>query len=239
MRTPVHIGRRVVPLALCCALLAGCRVGEPPKKTVPEEKDPLKEQFDKNSRRLTLADFDRFTDPKAGKPAEPTWTEKEGVIRCTGRPRGYLYTKTSHRNFELHFEFKFDKPKDPKKWPQLNTGCLVYGQGDHKLWPACLEVQGKYLEMAEIKSNVRGVKVETDAEKQVRDEAREEPGRWNRVVVRSREGALLVILNGRTIASSRPTRLKEGWVGFQSEGSPVEFRNVRILDIDMAGPPAP
>lgn len=181
---------------------------------------------------LTLADFEVYSGKlRKGevKPDGPTWREQDGVISCTGLPRGYLYTKKPYRNFVLEFEYRFPKPKNPAELETLNTGCLIYIQGEHRLWPACLEVQGKYVEMGMIKSNARSIKVMTNDEPRIRREFRHPPGdSWNKLTVQSSEGALVVQLNGQTLGSSEPTSLKEGLIGFQSEGAPVEFRNIRI-----------
>ncbi|MFQ5730769.1 MAG: DUF1080 domain-containing protein [Planctomycetaceae bacterium] len=219
--------------ALCALTPAGCRIGDLPEKTLPEDETP-------SFKRLTLSDFSRFVDPKAkASDGEATWTEKDGVIRCTGRPRGYIYTKKSYSNFELQFEFKYDRPKQPAQWASLNTGCLFYMRGEHRIWPDCLEVQGKYSEMGDIKSNARHIKVVSDNPRTDREDARKEPGNWNHIVLRSRDGQTLVSLNDHIITGSRPTALKEGWIGFQSEGSPVEFRNIRIRDYSRMKRPQP
>lgn len=179
---------------------------------------------------LTLADFERFAGkPRQGEALESgqTWSEKDGVISCTGHPRGYIFTKKPFHNFELRFEYWFPKTKGAEL-ETLNTGCLIYIQGPHRVWPKCLEVQGKWLDMGTIKSNARTVAVETLDEQNVRREFRYEPGNWNAVAIQSIDGALLVRLNGKVVCSSKPTVLKEGRIGFQSEGSPVRFRHIRI-----------
>lgn len=51
-------------------------------------------------RALTLADFVVVNGDA------DTWTEKDGAIRCTGKPNGGARTKTPYRNFELVAEWK-------------------------------------------------------------------------------------------------------------------------------------
>lgn len=177
---------------------------------------------------LTLADFDVFYAKKPKPDDPPTWTEKDGVVSCIGTPFGYLYSKKTYRNFELVFEYRFAKPKERSDYAKLNTGCLIFIQGKHRRWPACLEVQGKWLEMGMIKSNARDVKPQVSDEPKARTEGRNEPGHWNEISVRTMNGQVMSQLNGRTVAGSEPTRLKEGPIGFQAEGSKVEFRNIRI-----------
>ncbi|MCA9115519.1 MAG: DUF1080 domain-containing protein, partial [Planctomycetaceae bacterium] len=97
----------------------------------------------------------------------------------------------------------------------------------------CLEVQGKYIELAQIKSNARDLKVEAETDIPARDRARKPPEEWNQLEITARAGALTVKLNGEQVSHSQPavrngSPLTEGRIGLQSEGSPVTFRNIRI-----------
>ena len=89
-------------------------------------------------------------------------------------------------------------------------------------------MQGKWSETARIKSNARDVTVENTLDEAAREAVRKPPGEWNRVEIVSRGGGLRVRLNGKQVASSGPTELTRGRIGFQAEGFPVEFRGVTI-----------
>lgn len=208
--------------------LPGCEMKSASKKT---KTDPPGKKKKVPFTPLKFADFDVYTGKlRRGevKPEGPTWSEKDGVISCSGLPRGYIYTKKSYRNCEIRFEYRFEKFKNAEDIAKLNSGCLLFIEGEHRTWPVCLEVQGKHLEMGMIKSNARDITVKTDDEREVRREHRMNPGSWNRVVIRCDEGKVLVTLNGAAVASSHATRLKEGPFGFQAEGWPVQFRNIGV-----------
>jgi len=177
---------------------------------------------------LSLADFEVFhaKRPRPGDP--PTWAEKDGVISCTGTPFGYLYSKKPYRNFELVFEYRFERPRERSDYAKLNTGCFIFIQGEHRRWPICLEVQGKWLEMGAIKSNARHIQPVVSDEQKARTEARTAPGNWNEIRIQAREGEVASRINGSTVGGAATTELKDGLIGFQSEGSKVEFRNIRI-----------
>src|SRR5262245_48538432 len=66
---------------------------------------------------------------------DDTFTVKEGVIVVSGKPNGYFYTDKSYKNYILRFDWKFIKDG--------NSGLLVHIQGDHKVWPKSVEVQGQ------------------------------------------------------------------------------------------------
>jgi len=219
-------------------LVALCFCGCVAEKTNSQKQKSQEdgEQSEKTFTPLTLNDFDVYTGQPAKQPANgeqpaddvSTWSEKDRVIVCTGKPRGYIYTKQTYRNFELKFEYRFEPSDNPADKENMNTGCLVYLQGEHRLWPTCLEVQGKWMDMGRIKSNARHIKVHVDDEPELRMESRMQPGNWNELSVTAQDGQLSVKLNGRIISASRPTELKQGRLGFQSEGWPVQFRNIRI-----------
>jgi len=177
---------------------------------------------------VLVEDFEHFSE---GEPTdEPTWSEDTGILKCSGEPRGYLYTSEGHRNFVLRFDYRFEPADNPDDVAKLNTGVLVYISDEDKIWPVSLEVQGKHVEMGQIKSNGGVAAVDIADDDAARQNARKAPGEWNSVEVVSHEGALTAFVNGTKICESKPGELSEGRIGFQSERAKVEFRNIRIKD---------
>lgn len=181
-------------------------------------------ELESDFRLLTLADFTSF-------PAEvDTWSEQSDRLISTGKPRGYLYTKDSFQNFTLRLDYKFPRPAnltDETKF-KGNTGFLVYITGEAKIWPLCLEVQGKHVQMAAIKENGGAEPPVVKDDEAARETARKAVGRWNSLEVVSKDGALNVILNGTPISSSEPNFLSSGSIGIQAEDFPFEVRRMRI-----------
>jgi len=170
--------------------------------------------------------FDKLDDIKkdffvaAGK-AE-SWTQSAiGVIECNGKPNGYLCTKKSYSNYVLRFDFRYPKQKG-------NSGVLNYIAGKHKVWPACVEVQGHYDNVAMIfaMGGAKGPRNNGDAE--ARKKARKPHTEWNSLEITSKGGVLAAKLNGVAIAKAGPYLVRKGQIGFQSEGAPIDFRNIRI-----------
>ncbi|MFO0919726.1 MAG: DUF1080 domain-containing protein [Planctomycetaceae bacterium] len=173
---------------------------------------------------LTLADFEAFG-------AEPeTWSGQDDRIVCQGKPKGYLYSRRPYQNFIWKLEFRFPRPKSLKDEAQFkgNTGFLVYITGDHKLWPVCIEVQGKHVQMAAIRENGGAEPVTVHDDETHRLAARKTVGQWNQLEITSKNGALAVILNGEPVATSDPNFLSEGLIGIQAEDHPFEVRRMRI-----------
>lgn len=205
----------VSPAASASADAAAPIANEPPEAPFEIEAD---------FQPITLDQFESFA-------AEPeTWKATADGIACTGKPRGYLYSKQSYQNFTLRLEYRFPRPenlKDDSKF-KGNTGFLVYITGEHKLWPVCLEVQGKHVQMAAIKENGGAQPVMVTDDDAARQTARKPVGQWNAIEIVSKAGALTVTLNGTPISQSQPDFLSEGAIGIQAEDHPFEVRRMRI-----------
>ncbi len=84
--------------------------------------------------------FDGFTFCMTA-DADPlqTWSVTNGVIHCNGSAIGYLRTKQSYSNYVVTVEWRFIKVAPRKD----NTGVLVHMQSPDKVWPPCIQNQGK------------------------------------------------------------------------------------------------
>src|SRR5262245_32920929 len=80
----------------------------------------------------SLAGWVQFLPDKAD-PAK-TWSVKDGVIRCTGTPAGYLRTEKTFKNYFLVVEWR---------WPEKpgNSGVLLHMQKDDKVWRYSVEAE--------------------------------------------------------------------------------------------------
>ena len=183
-------------------------------------------------RELTFSDFDPFFAKPPKAEALPTWIAVGKAIVCTGKPKGYLYSKHKFKDFTLRLELRFapaetseandSKPFDP------NSGVMLYITEPHKQWPKSLEVQGRFSELATIKANGGATKVEPVDDATVRESARKPTGEWNALEILSKAGSLTVLLNGQKICESQPSDVSEGSIGLQSEDFEVHFRRLRI-----------
>lgn len=200
--------------------------GMPDKSASTETQEPSEPPFqlEDGFTLLTFADFEAFG-AEAG-----TWEPTLEGMKCTGKPRGYLYSKQSFQNFTLRVDYRFPRPKslqDDAKF-KGNTGFLMYITGEHKLWPVSLEVQGKYVQMGAIKENGGAQPVTATDDDAARQKARRPVGQWNSIEIVSTNGVLAVSLNGTPISKCEPDFLSEGLIGIQSEDHPFEVRRLRI-----------
>jgi hypothetical protein len=176
---------------------------------------------------LTLADFDRFPADADG------WSAADGLLRTTGQPKGYIYSKQSYRNFTWRGEYRFlpaAEEADQVQLAQSNTGFMLCIEPPHKTWPRSLEVQGKHVEMAQIKSNGGVAALTITDDPTARESARKPVGEWNQLEIVVRDGAVTATLNGREVCRSAPGELTSGAIGLQAESFPVEFRGLAIRE---------
>jgi hypothetical protein len=157
-----------------------------------------------------------------------TWTITNGVIHCTGRPTGYLRTEKTFRDYKLTVEWRFVKV-EPKA---DNTGVLVHMQLPDKVWPTCIQNQGKsghqgdlfLMEGAESKEH-KGMDKNTPVP--MHGQSNEKPvGEWDTNVTVCAGNDVKAWINGKFMNETTECTLSSGFVGIQSEGGDIEIRKV-------------
>ena len=157
-----------------------------------------------------------------------TWSVTNGVIHCTGKPVGYLRTTQSYSNYWLTIEWRFVKiaPKAD------NTGILVHIQPPDKVWPQCVQVQGKHtrqgdlflMEGAESKEH-KGMDKNTPVP--LRGDSVEKPvGEWNKAETICLHNQVESFINEKFVNETTECTLNDGYIGIQSEGGEIEIRSI-------------
>ena len=164
-----------------------------------------------------------------------TLSVEAGVLECSGLPFGYWYAPGTYRNFILRLEYRFERPLDladgaDDTYPG-NSGYFVYLTPPHRAppegWPLALEVQGSHDGFGGVYTLPEFVAV-SPVDMAALQAAKRPVGAWNEVEIRSDEGEVGVTLNGYVLTTSTPTALREGLIGFESEGAEVHWRNLRV-----------
>jgi len=177
-------------------------------------------------------DFDGFvfTSRSSGNQPSETWIVTNGVIHCTGKTIGYLRTEKSLRDYKLMVEWRFLKvaPKAD------NTGVLVHMQLPDKVWPQCVQVQGKHdrqgdlflMAGAESKEH-RGLDANTALP--LRGESVEKPvGEWNTSMTLCSSNVVKAYINDRLMNEATECTVSSGFIGIQSEGADFEIRKMFV-----------
>ena len=225
---------------LSFALLASTLSAEPPKAFIDGQGEGWRD--------LTEADFENVNlDPD-------TWTWKDGVAHCTGRPVGVIRSRKPVKNLELVAE-----------WRHLehggNSGIFVWVPKasldtlKRDALPHGIEVQVLDVGYTEAFEKATGKKADwftthgdvfpvgTSKMKPfppvAPDGQRSFPKKnlsrgtkeWNHYYVRAINGEVRLWVNGEEVSGGTDCQPAEGYLCLESEGAPVEFRGLRIREL--------
>lgn len=161
-----------------------------------------------------------------------TFSVKDGMIVCTGRPPGYWYTEKKYQEFTLRFDWRFKRPENLKNEDDFrgNSGYLLW-VNEHKVWPYSMETQGMNRQAGFI--YFIGQKQKEKNKFQYSNEARQQAvkpvGEWNTYEVVAKGDTVVVSINGKRITTvTSHEYAKDGHIGFQSEGAEIHWKNIRI-----------
>lgn len=153
----------------------------------------------------------------------------DGEVRLTGKPLGYFATKQEYKDYVLTFEFRYDRPEGLKSDAEFrgNSGVLLHITGPHKVWPNCVQVQLAQADPGSIFA-MNESKCEAGSDPKAQKAAIKPVGQWNKVQVTCQAGAITSLLNGTEVSKAEKADPDHGAIGWQSEGKPIRFRDIRI-----------
>jgi 3-keto-disaccharide hydrolase len=179
--------------------------------------------------------------------AEDTWTIRDGMVICSGRPIGVMCSEKQYENFILHIE-----------WMHLeaggNSGVFVWSNArpdERTRLPNGVEVQMLELQWPDlnIRNGVRppdayvhgelfgvgGVKTTPDNPRGDRSMSIENrakgKGEWNTYDVVAVDGTIKLAVNGKFVNGITRSTQKKGYFCLESEGGEIHFRNMRLLEL--------
>lgn len=198
---------------------------------------------------------------KEGDPkAKETWSVRDGVLAASGSPYGYLRTAETYRDYALRVEWRWTPgpaPTGPGGKPRgRNSGVLLHIQPEERFWPVCLEAQlhegsaGDFIamtlaigfdELRAVREKNAAAAGTDEAARQRALNARQVPkqqpsaekplGEWNTYEIVCRGDSVTLKVNGVRQNTATGLSIREGAIGLQSEGAPIEFRNVKLLPL--------
>lgn len=169
---------------------------------------------------------------------ESVFRAEDGKLFVGGMPFGYIRTKKEYGSYELHLEWRW--VEEP-----ANSGVLLHTTGDDIVWPNCIEAQikagnaGDFVLMRQgtgltVKDSIYMVEPEQRpymAIPKFEESSELAPGQWNSYDIRVTDEKIELKVNG-TVQNigTAPTKTK-GNICIQSEGGPMEFRNIYLKPI--------
>jgi len=172
--------------------------------------------------------------PDAGYDVTRTWSIKEGVIRCEGKPGGYMRTEADYADYLFHVEWRWAGGGG-------NSGVLAHMSGPDVVWPKSLECQlasenaGDFWVIGgvETKEHAKGGKRVSDRRVIKLKKSSEKPlGQWNAYDILCKDDWVAVVVNGVLQNLATKCSVTSGKICLQSEGAPIEFRNIYLEPLE-------
>jgi len=184
-----------------------------------------------------------------------TWKWTNGVLLCSGKPIGVLRTRQEFANLEMVVEWRHLRPAG-----NSGVFVWVPDEALAQLKPDALPEHGievqmldhGYREQYERQSGQKGTWFTTNGDvfavgksKLIpfpplspdgsRSFPRKELGRgapeWNHYYVRAINGELRLWVNGEEVSGGSSAVPRTGYLCLESEGSPVEFKEIRVREL--------
>jgi len=201
-------------------------------------------------RALTADDFENVN-------CEPdTWSWDQAVIRCTGQPVGVIRSKKRFTNLELVVEWRHLRSAGNSGvflWA-TDRSIRQLEAGEGRL-PEGIEVQildHGYAEQFEEKNQKKPDWFTTHGDVFPTGQTRMKPfppvspngqrsfpskelsrgvGQWNHYYVRCINGEVRLWVNGEEVSGGTECEPATGYLCLESEGSPIEFRGLKIREL--------
>ncbi|MFQ3167516.1 MAG: hypothetical protein ACI8QI_000042 [Limisphaerales bacterium] len=172
--------------------------------------------------------------------APSTWSVRDGMLVCSGKPTGELRTERMYQNFIMEVEWRHMKPRG-------NAGIFVWadditarGQPFHR------SVEVQVLENAY--GNSGGHTVHGDifpihgatmtplngrgGSRAFPTEFRSKPSpEWNHYRIVCDDGNISLAVNGKVVTRGKEASPRKGYICIESEGGVVHYRNMRIKEL--------
>ena len=186
--------------------------------------------------------------------AEDTWKWTDGLAQCTGQPVGVIRSQKQYTNFELVVEWRHMKSAGnsgvfawmpEKSLEGLKPGSLPHGIEiqvlDHGYAEQYEKKQGKkpdwFTTNGDVfpvgSSNMKPFPPTAPGGKRSfpRKELSKGIEQWNHYYIRAINGEVRLWVNGEEVSGGSECEPRTGYLCLESEGSPVEFRNLRIREL--------
>lgn len=175
-----------------------------------------------------------------------TWSVKDGLLVCSGKPIGVMRSDRQYENFILHIEWRHMKPGG-------NSGVFVWSNATPSRNGLPLGMEVQMLELDWINQHLKngkpnhegyisgelfganGLTADPDNPRGSRSmsyELRCKPhGEWNVYDVVCVDGVIKLSINGKFVNGMRNASIRKGYLCLESEGSEIHFRNIRIMEL--------
>jgi hypothetical protein len=179
---------------------------------------------------------------EGGASTQDVWTlDDQGVLHSKGSPLGYLYTENEYGSFVLELDWRWPPGEPPGK-----GGVLIRTTGPHKIWPKSLEAQINAGDAGDF-WGLDGYQLDGPEDRRrsldhpqfgkltnlKKTAAVERPaGQWNHYKITADGDTVTLEINGQVINRAVGCETAPGKIVLTAEGSPIEFRHIRLTRVD-------
>jgi hypothetical protein len=177
-----------------------------------------------------------------------TWSVKDGLLVCSGKPVGVMRSEKQYENFILEIEWRHMQAGG-------NSGVFVWSEGKPPSTgplPKGMEVQMLELEWPKLNPEAdgqprhpgfvsgelfgaNGLTATPDhprGERSMSSEMRcKGKGEWNTYVVVCVDGVIKLSINGKFVNGMREASVRKGYLCLESEGAEIHFRKIRLMEL--------
>ena len=206
----------ILLVAIACLAAAGAMAGESEDAIEPKETIVL----------FNGKDFTGWAFCVRGK-GEPgdTFKVEDGVVKCSGRPAGYMRTEKDYKNYKFVMEWRFLK--------KGNSGVLVHMSGKDGVWPRSIECQGMFQNQGDF-FVIGGTEFKEHKGKRGRHVPKKGKhnekavGEWNVYEIVCDGDTVRPIVNARVMNEATECNVTSGKICIQSEGGVWEARKITL-----------
>lgn len=179
--------------------------------------------------------------PKAINP----FIVRNGLLVSLGEPGGHLITDAQHENFRFTFQYRFagkpgncgalvfvSKPRDLYDMFPKSIEIQLMNQNAGDFW--CIQEDITVPDMEKRRGPKEKWGVNGDKLRRIPNltDGTEKPlGEWNSMVIECVKNSIKVWLNGVLVNYGYNATASKGQIALQSEGSEVEFKEVKLTPI--------
>ena len=165
-------------------------------------------------------------------PGEQVFYVQNSFIHIKGAPLGYMYTKESYTDYQLHVEWRW-------VGEATNSGIFLMIADAANPFPNGIECQlaagraGDFVclngsDLLEFRSPPGVPRPKFPVVAKTNPSSEKPAGEWNAANIFVKNGTITVFING-VYQNTGNNKVKSGHIGLQSEGKDIEFRNVYLI----------
>jgi hypothetical protein len=166
-----------------------------------------------------------------------TWTFKDGMLICSGKPVGEIRTERMYQNFIMELEWRHMVPRG-------NAGIFIWADDiTARGVPFHRGIEVQVLENSYGNSQshtthgdifpIHGARMTPrngrGGDRAFPTEERSKPSpEWNHYRITCQDGEISLAVNGKVVTQGKDCSPRKGYICLESEGGIVHYRNVRI-----------